>query len=380
MTLSDEKPGEAGLEAFHRGDFASAFAKLSEFISSDHYNYDYIFAAAASARAIGRHQDALNAAEKILKFNESDVHALVIKGDALSGLGKNRQAMSFFLAALKSAPQNPSPQIQQALQHAQQKCAQAAQEYQDFLRKSVAKTGAVDPGSRNEQAMEILLGGKQIYYQQPEKFYFPELPQRQFYDPAEFNWVNDLIAAADDIRGELNALLADHAGFVPYVDADSDAPHVRASALTGSKDWSAFHLLKDGVRIDENADRCPKTMAALANTPQANLPGKSPIALFSRLAPGAHIPPHTGLMNTRLICHLPLITPGNCSLRVGNQTRIWRDGEMLIFDDSIEHEARNESNEDRIILLFDIWRPELSAEERKFVATVFDAIEEFGVF
>ena len=66
------------------------------------------------------------------------------------------------------------------------------------------------------------------------------------------------------------------------------------------------------------------------------------------------------MLNTRLICHLPLIVPPGCGFRVGNETREWEEGKLLIFDDTIEHEAWNESDQDRVVLIFDIWRPELS--------------------
>jgi aspartyl/asparaginyl beta-hydroxylase (cupin superfamily) len=101
--------------------------------------------------------------------------------------------------------------------------------------------------------------------------------------------------------------------------------------------------------------------------------------LFSLLRPGAHIPPHHGMLNCRLICHLPLIVPPGCWLRVGSETREWEDGKLLIFDDSIEHEARNDSDETRIILLFDVWRPELTEQERAGVSAMFDAIDEYTV-
>jgi aspartyl/asparaginyl beta-hydroxylase (cupin superfamily) len=75
--------------------------------------------------------------------------------------------------------------------------------------------------------------------------------------------------------------------------------------------------------------------------------------------------------NSRLICHLPLIVPPKCAFRVGNEVREWREGELLIFDDTIEHEAWNDSERDRVVLIFDIWRPELSERERQEVAALF---------
>jgi len=76
-----------------------------------------------------------------------------------------------------------------------------------------------------------------------------------------------------------------------------------------------------------------------------------------------------------LICHLPLIVPPNCGLRVGNETRTWREGEVLVFDDTIEHEAWNQSAAARVVMIFEIWRPELSEEERTLVAGLMQAID-----
>jgi aspartyl/asparaginyl beta-hydroxylase (cupin superfamily) len=140
--------------------------------------------------------------------------------------------------------------------------------------------------------------------------------------------------------------------------------------------WSAFYLWKDGEIVAEHAARCPKTMRALAGAPLTRVKGRSPAVLFSLLRPGTHIPPHNGFVNTRLICHLPLIVPERCRLRVGNETRSPVEGKAWLFDDTIEHEAWNDSAETRVILLFEIWRPELSAEERKLVSAMFEAIDQ----
>jgi aspartyl/asparaginyl beta-hydroxylase (cupin superfamily) len=99
--------------------------------------------------------------------------------------------------------------------------------------------------------------------------------------------------------------------------------------------------------------------------------------LFSLLRPGAHIPAHTGIINTRLIVHLPLVVPPDCQLRVGNETRTWEEGKAWVFDDTIEHEAWNRSGETRVILLLEIWRPELNATERQLVGAMLEAIDAF---
>ena len=104
-------------------------------------------------------------------------------------------------------------------------------------------------------------------------------------------------------------------------------------------------------------------MSALQQVPLCTIAGRTPSVLFSLLRPGTRIRPHHGFTNARLICHLPLIVPSDRALRVGNETRAWREGELFIFDDSIEHAAWNLSKELRVVLLFDVWRPELSDKE-----------------
>jgi len=75
---------------------------------------------------------------------------------------------------------------------------------------------------------------------------------------------------------------------------------------------------------------------------------------------------------------LPLLVPGPAWLRVGSETHHWQEGKVCIFDDSIEHEAKNEASETRVVLLFDIWRPELSLTERMEIAKFLGAISTYS--
>lgn len=99
--------------------------------------------------------------------------------------------------------------------------------------------------------------------------------------------------------------------------------------------------------------------------------------MFSVLAPHTHIPPHHGETNARLVVHLPLIVPEKCTYRVGFEHRRWAVGETLIFDDSIEHEARNDSDELRVVLIFDVWNPLLSPGDRDMVKRLSAAKRQF---
>jgi aspartyl/asparaginyl beta-hydroxylase (cupin superfamily) len=185
-------------------------------------------------------------------------------------------------------------------------------------------------------------------------------------------------AATDNIRAELVPIMKDPSKFSPYLRSDTKHLNRDVENLVDSTDWGALFLWDYGRLVPEAATLFPKTIEALKAAPVPVIPGQAPMALFSKLTPGTRIPRHNGLLNTRLICHLPIIVPENCGvLRVGNEERPWVEGELLIFDDSIEHEASNESDEERVIVLFEVWRPELSDEERGLVTSMLAAVKEY---
>jgi aspartate beta-hydroxylase len=79
---------------------------------------------------------------------------------------------------------------------------------------------------------------------------------------------------------------------------------------------------------------------------------------------GTHIAAHCGPTNLRVRCHLGISVPaGDCAIRVGSETRRWAEGECLVFDDHFEHEAWNHTGQERIVLVVDLWHPDLSALE-----------------
>jgi len=108
-----------------------------------------------------------------------------------------------------------------------------------------------------------------------------------------------------------------------------------------------------------------------------DLPGRGPTAFFSILDAHTHIPAHSGVTNTRLTVHLPLIVPPKCRFRVGGETREWRAGTAWVFDDTIEHEAWNDSDSERIVFIIDVWNPNLTSAERDHVRTITSGIGEY---
>jgi len=373
---------QEGLRALQAGDHEGARQRFERLVPTGRMNAAMWLCLALARQKTGDAAGCGAAADEVLAREPRNLRALIFKGDVLSGQGDSRGASAFYGAALRAAPEAGTlpADLSADLVRVEAESRRIAGALEAGLREALAKAGIADPdrAGRVGETLDLLLGRKQLYFQQPKAFYFPGLPQKQFYDRGDFPWMDRVEAATDAIRGELRAILEGENAFAPYVEAGADRPGNDYEGMLGNADWSACFLWKNGTRVDDHADRCPQTLAALADAPLCTMEGRTPSILFSLLTPGAHIPPHTGMMNSRLICHLPLIVPPGCTFRVGNALRDWREGSAWAFDDTIEHEAWNRSNQTRVVLIWEIWRPELNAEERLGVATIFAALDAAG--
>jgi aspartate beta-hydroxylase len=233
---------------------------------------------------------------------------------------------------------------------------------------------------RFDAAMGNVLGKRQIYRNECAGLFYPFLPADEFFARHHFDWMDALEAETAVIREELNALLDSGGdGFAPYVSLPPGTPENKWTELSDSARWDACYLWKYGKRQNAIADACPNTMAALEAIKGFDAPDRGRTAFFSLLRPKTHIPPHTGVSNLRTIIHLPLIVPTGCAFRVGGETRQWIEGSAFGFDDTIEHEARNDSDELRAVLIFDVWNPYISADEREMVSDYFRSADASGL-
>jgi aspartyl/asparaginyl beta-hydroxylase (cupin superfamily) len=364
-------------EALARGEAERAQALLQDVVTSGRADAA-VWLTVAHAAVLQDDMDAKIAAiDKALALAPRDVRALIAKADHLAMQGDRRAAATFYATALQLAPppdQTP-PRLREALQRARTANEGVVRDLEDFVRARLEGGALVDAPSRFSRAVDILFNRKRAYVQQPRYLYYPELPNVQFYERDEFRWLDRVEAATETIRAELSGLIGPQ--FTPYVTQTPGRPRNDQGGLADNPDWSALFLFKDGVE-QPAAKQCCKTIEALVDAPLTHIPNRTPSILFSKLAAGAHIPPHTGMLNTRLICHLPLIVPDDCAFRVGNDERPWVEGRAWAFDDTIEHEAWNRSAQDRYILIFDVWRPELSTEERQCVSALCQAIDAYG--
>ncbi|WBH16673.1 aspartyl/asparaginyl beta-hydroxylase domain-containing protein [Sphingomonas radiodurans] len=378
MTLSHAESDQLvrnGLDLLRRGDGASARLVFERLLAEAPDAPRPWFPLAQACRLTRDSEGEANALTALLREEPRHLAGLLFMAERKRLDGDDRAATSFYTAALNQAaaagevPASLHPLLHQAEAFKQQ----AATRFADHLGSAVGPSTS----PRVAESLDLLLGRTQLYLQQPSMFYFAGLPQRAFFAREEFDWVAEIEAATPAIRAELEAADAQQSGFTPYVAGSSDRP-MPNNPLLDDPAWSALYLWRGGQIVAENATRFPATLAALAALPIPRIAGRSPMALFSRLTPGTHIQPHHGLLNTRLICHLPIIAPDGCALRVGAETRSWREGELMIFDDSFEHEAWNRGTAVRTVLLFEIWRPEIGYHERADLTRLFEAIDAYG--
>jgi len=325
------------------------------------------------------------AIDALLEREPRNIDALVLKGELREQAGDDRAAHAFYQTALRTAvATQPVPRsLHSAVQRAQEGVVRGQVRFQQQLERSLAEAGfpAGKRPPRFQQSLDIMMGRAEaeLELQRPTSYYYPGLPQRRYYERSELPWSGAIEAAASTIRKELVDYLASgQEGFSPYLVNDPSRPRRDFHGLLDNPEWSTLALWEKSAPVPHLADRFPLTMQAVQALELPHIGFRAPMIQFSRLSAGARIPPHHGSMNARLICHLPLIVPPGCAFHVGGKRREWHEGELLVFDDTVQHEAANEGSSDRIILMFDVWRPELSADERRAVTALFDAVDSYS--
>ena len=361
-------------QAVAAGDLRRAVTLLSEAAEGSPDNAELWMKVAALHRATGSPDAALEAVHRALTVSPLDFTMLLMRASLLQRLG-HPDAGQAWGHALAQKPDTDLPSQLASV------VAEGERQHAAWIdareRRMKAAMGGVEQGADNHERARIerfrdnVLGRTKPFYSTPTHFFFPELAQREFHPRRLFPWIAELEAATETIASELQAVMAaERAELVPYIQYDEHLPLAQWRPLNRNPDWTAIHLWRNGELIDANARHCPRTLELLAKFPQPVIGGSGPNAMFSLLAPNTAIPPHVGVNNARLVCHLPLVVPEGCWFRVGAETRFWKRGEAFVFDDTIEHEALNPSNELRVVFIFDVWHPDLSEAERNAVAAL----------
>jgi aspartyl/asparaginyl beta-hydroxylase (cupin superfamily) len=318
-----------------------------------------------------------------LKLDPQDLMALLMRGALHERHGRTGPAADAYIAATIVAPpaQRLSPELRPLVVHAlefRQAHEQRLARFVDAALESDFRAHASEPLDRFRLSLDILVGRKRRYESRPSRYFVPQLQPIEFLAPERFPWMAAIEAGTERIRNEFLAALQADQGFTPYIEYGLDQPLEQWAELNHSPRWTCYHLWKDGLPIPEHVARCPETMRLLEASPRPDQPGRTPVAMYSLLKPRTVIPPHVGASNARLVCHLPLIVPPGCSFRVGNTVREWVPGRAWVFDDTIEHEARNDSDQLRVLLIWDTWHPDLTEPERRMITALSAALNAFS--
>lgn len=332
---------------------------------------------AALQRGVAKPRAALDAVHRALALSPLDFTALLMRASLLDRLD-DPSAPEAWSNALANKPEgNLPPQLETVVEQGERRYADWVEQREASMKKRMKAAEAQaneDERRRIDRFRSNVLRKTKAYHSSATHFHFPELAEREFHPRDRFPWLAVLEAATDTIAEELQIVMqAERAELVPYIQYADHLPLDQWRPLNKNPDWTAIHLWRNGERIDANARHCPKTMALLEKLPQPHIARAGPNAMFSLLAPHTSIPPHVGVNNARLVCHLPLIVPEGCWFRVGAQTRYWQKGQAFVFDDTIEHEALNPSAELRVVFIFDVWHPDLSKVEREAVKALIEA-------
>ena len=367
--------------ALQAGDPAAAIEHFSAAVAADPASGALQRNLASAWRALGDAAGELAALDAALAIDRRDVIAWIRKAERHEALEEKGAALAAWSAAVALGQQlDPLPTtLAPLLAHGQAFVGGATDtmfavvtDALTPLRSTLSETEV----RRGDAFVASALGRRQIYRNECAGVCYPFLPADEFFDRQHFPWMTAIEAQTDAIRAELLALLDDPGEALrPYVRMEAGTPDTIWAPLDGQLDWGACFLWEYGEPNQPVLDRCPATAAALAAIPGARIPGRAPSAFFSMLKPRTRIPPHTGVTNTRAIVHLPLIVPSGCGFRVGGETRQWQEGSAFAFDDTIEHEAWNDSDALRAVLIFDVWNPHLSAGERELLTRYFAAAD-----
>jgi aspartyl/asparaginyl beta-hydroxylase (cupin superfamily) len=373
------QPGEPqalnmlGLMALDRADFAAAREHFRAAVAADPGEAALWMNVATAERGLRSAEGERAALEGALAIDQRNLMAQIRLAQLQQRLGQDHDAAASWtkVLALTAGVTDLPPPLLAELEQARRFVTDHQAAFAAFVEAGVAPqlgTAGALARRRFQACLDREFGRRAIYHNECSGLHYPFLPADEFFDRAHFPWMAALESKTEAIRDEFLAMVSANGGTVrPYVRQEAGTPENKWTALDGSLDWGAAFLWEYGVRNESVCAACPQTVAALEALPRADIPGRAPSAFFSLLKPHSRIPAHTGVTNSRAIIHLPLIVPPGCGFRVGGETRAWEEGVAFAFDDTIEHEAWNDGDHLRVVLIFDVWNPHLSLEEQQLL-------------
>ena len=388
---ADCVPASRAVAAFavDRGDLQSAQQQLAAAARFAPLDTALLFALAQVLRPLGQPEAERAVLEALLKVDPAHHEAWLLLGELREAGGDMHGALRAWYQAVTRAqaagqwldPNSTDPDILEAVLRNIEKLRIGRREHLFQSFQDVRDAYGSQAVARVERALTGYLGEWDATppdpRQRPKFFYFPGLPDRPYHDPTLQPWAARLRDAWIDIRDEAAALLAEDCDFESFLGFK---PGQKGESYVGGTNpnasWDAYFFYRHGQRFDEHHARCPKTSAVLESVELCRVGSQAPEVCFSVIRPQSTILPHHGVTNTRLVVHLPLIVPGDCALNVVDAgEHHWKEGELMMFDDTYQHEAWNRSDDARLIVLMDCWNPYLTEPEKMAVKQLIEAID-----
>ncbi|MCH8951334.1 MAG: aspartyl/asparaginyl beta-hydroxylase domain-containing protein [Proteobacteria bacterium] len=175
------------------------------------------------------------------------------------------------------------------------------------------------------------------------------VPDTPFVGNEHFPFLKEFEDRWEEIQAEVREVLKFRAQLPGFQEVSPDQYRIATA-----DNWKTLFLYGFGSKLETNCKQAPVTADIIGRS------GKIHTAFFSILAPGYHIPAHTGVTKGILRAHLGLIIPEErekCRIRVGEQFMNWEEGKVFVIDDTYDHEVWNDTDEERVVLLLDFNRP-----------------------
>lgn len=378
MTSQVQVKQQAIVALLNQGKVEEGLKKARELVKDEPDNADILSLWGNVEEQFGDPQKALVAYSKCIKVQAENPASYLSLGYLCAKLQKNTEAIILFSFLLEMAPNwfsqpnsfgfsetffNKLVQAGRSLvQFYQHQHIQAVTEQPEVKRIA----SAVWPQT-HLQPFQYKTDG-----QMPHVFYIPDLAAVPIWEKSSLNWASELEAQYAVIRAEFNSVVDQMDTLArPYLDSHFSTVG-DFDELAGKENWTALDIYREGGLSPWAKKHFPKTIEILKELPLAARGEMPDEVFFSILKPGQSIPPHYGLSNHSLTCHLGIDVPNACTLSVGSQTYQWQEAELVAFDDTFIHSAKNESAQTRVVLLFSIWHPDLSEEEVQAVKRTFN--------
>ncbi len=379
-----------GLWLLRAGNRAEAMRHFDEALRAEPRNAMTLNNIAQARHAEGDLTAAIEAYRQALAVKDDLYVARLALARLIEERGNPAQALPQYFRAVtdaqaegrwRSRDSTPSA-LQPLVEHAMRQIDSGRRGLFDGVLEPLRQRFGRDELTRVDECLEVYLGLRRMQpadaRQQPRFLWFPGLPGTPFLDTARVPELRGLEAQAGAIRAELlHVLDGGAAASREAVFGDPEVARANLAGHRGEPGWNGYYFYRHGERREDNHRACPQTSAALEALPLCKVRAHGPEVLFSVLTPGTHLLPHTGVTNTRIVGHLALIISDDCALRVAGEEYRWTEGRAVLFDDTYLHEAWNRSAQRRVVLIFDLWHPDLRPAERLAVQALVEVIGDF---